>query len=264
VCNGWRSLSCLGVLLAAVSCASPTGPTAALPSASQDVAWLESNGGGVSFRYGDTDSALVASMTPIVESELVRVTDFLGVRNQRSFQLVVWPDRPRFTDRFRVLFRETPQCWVIAWGLASGIEMLPPRLWECGHPATSTEHLRLVLAHELTHVVHAQQPGFGYSGDTSWFMEGLAVYVSGQYNATYAGAARARFTQGFVPSSLPGMMNDGASYGLAGDLVRFIDASWGRSTLRSLTAASSTTMILSMLNETETNLLARWRAAVLQ
>lgn len=261
------ALSCVSVLLTAVSCATPTGPTGVAPStgAAQDAGWLESDAGGVSFRYADRDAALVASITPVVESELARVTGFLGVDRQQLLQLVVWPDRPRFTDRFRALFRETPQCWVIAFGLASGIDMLPPRLWECGHPAGSTEFLRLLLAHELTHVVHARQPGFGYGNgygnDMGWFLEGLAVYVSGQHNAQYAGVAQARFAQGFVPSSLPALINDGAGYALAGDVVRFIDASWGRETLRSLTRVSSTPTILAMLDETEANLLERWRAA---
>jgi hypothetical protein len=258
------ALAWLGLLLlAAVSCATPTGPTGVAPATggAPEAGWLERNAGGVAFRYADPDTALVTSITPVVESELARVTGFLGVSPEQSFQLVVWPDRPRFTDRFRALFRETPQCWVIAFGLSSGVEMLPPRLWDCGHPASSSEFLRLLLAHELTHVVHARQPGFGYGSDMSWFLEGLAVYVSGQHNAQYSGVAQARFAQGFVPASLPALMNDGAGYALAGDVVRFIDAAWGRATLRSLTGASSTTAILATLNETEANLLARWRAA---
>ena len=72
---------------------------------------------------------------------------------------------------------------------------------------------------------------------------------------------RLAWLRGFVPSSLPALMNDGAGYALAGDVVRFIDATWGRATLRSLTGMSSTTMIMAALNETQANLLARWRAA---
>ena len=176
------ALSCLGLLLAAVSCATPTGPTGVAPptGGAQEAGWLELNAGGVSLRYADPDTALVASMIPIVESELARVTNFLGVSTQRSFPIVVWPDRQRFRDRFHVLFNEVPQCWVIAFGLASGVDMLPPRLWECGHSVLSAEFLPLLLAHELTHVVHQQQPGFGYGDDMRWFLEGLAVYVSGQ------------------------------------------------------------------------------------
>ena len=262
VCR-YAALSCLGLLLTAVSCATPTGPTGmAQPTGvAQEPSWLERNAGSVSIRYTDPDAALATSMTPVVESELARVTNFLGLSPQRSFPIVVWPDRQRFRDRFHGLFREVPQCWVIAFGLASGVDMLPPRLWECGHSALSAEVLGLVLAHELTHVVHQQQPGFGYGGDMSWFLEGLAVYVSGQYNTEYAGVAQARLAQGFVPSSLPALMNDGAGYALAGDVVRFIDATWGRATLRSLTGMSSTTMILAALNDTQANLLARWRAA---
>ena len=80
------------------------------------------------------------------------------------------------------------------------------------------------------------------------------------HNTEYAGVARARLAQGFVPSSLSALMNDGAGYALAGDVVRFVDATWGRATLRSLTGMSSTTMILAALNETQASLLARWRA----
>ena len=53
---------------------------------------FESNAGGVSLRYADPDTAWSHRSPQSSRSELARVTDFLGVSRQQSFQLVVWPD----------------------------------------------------------------------------------------------------------------------------------------------------------------------------
>jgi hypothetical protein len=91
-----------------------------------------------------------------------------------------------------------------------------------------------------------------------WLAEGLAVYASGQLDAEYASDARNRFTQGYVPASLDSILNESVGYGLAGDLLRYIDRTWGRPALRSLTRARTKAEAPTVLNVSEVALLERW------
>lgn len=249
--------SVAAALLAAVACSTPTGPEHGTPNAN----WLTREAGTVTYTYAEADATLVTAITPVVATEAGRMAEFLGLSFTRSYGVTVSPDRATFDYRFFRAFSSSPQCWVIATASPAGIELLSPRAWGCGHDPSSTEHLRTVLAHELTHVIHAQQPETGFPF-LRWFQEGLATYASGQLDAEYRGQAQTRFSQGFVPASLEGMMNDGAAYGLSADLVRYIDRVWGRATLRMLTQARSTAAAAAMLNESEASLIARWRADV--
>jgi hypothetical protein len=246
------------VLLAAVACSKPTDPGNGTPNTD----WLTRQVGGVTYTYAEADAALVTAIAPVVATEAGRMTEFLGLAFEGPYGVTVSPDKVTFDARFYRAYFSPAQCWVIATASAAGVELLSPRAWECGHNPSSTEHLRLVLAHELTHVIHAQHPETGFPL-LRWFQEGLASYASGQLDAEYRGQAQTRFSQGYVPISLEGMMNDSAAYGLAGDLVRYIDRVWGRATLRLLTRASTTTDAMAVLNESEASLIARWRANAL-
>jgi hypothetical protein len=243
------------VLLAAVACSKPTDPGNGTPNTD----WLTRQVGGVTYTYAEADAALVTAIAPVVATEAGRMTEFLGLALARPYGVTVSPDASTFDSRFRIAFGFVPQCWVIATASAAGIELLSPRAWRCGHDPSSTEHLRRVLAHELVHVIHAQQPETGYPF-LRWFQEGLASYASGQLDAEYRGQAQARFSQGYVPTSLEAMMNDSAAYGLAADLICYIDRIWGRSALRAMTRAPNTTAAVAMINESEASLIARWRA----
>ena len=243
-------------LLAAVACSTPTDPVSGPPN----TAWLTRQAGTVTYTYAEADAALVTAIEPVVATEAVRMVEFLGLAFAGPYGVSVSPDRVTFDDRFRRAFFTQPPCWVIATASAAGIELLSPRAWGCGHDPSNSEHLRIVLAHELVHVLHAQQLDSGYRLTLSWYQEGLAAYASGQLDAEFRGQAQARFSQGYVPASLDSMMNDSAAYGLAGDLVRYIDRVWGRAMLRTLTRARTTTDAMAMLNESEASLIARWRA----
>jgi hypothetical protein len=248
--------SLLTVALVAAACSSSID-SGFVPS---NIDWLQRQAGEVSYTYTSADAGLVTTITPVVASEAAKMTAFLGLPFGRPFGLTVSPDWATFADRFRMRYQVAPQCWVIATASGAGIELLSPRAWQCGHDGTSGEHLRTVLAHELVHVLHAQQTDSGYSLGQRWIAEGLGVYASGQLDADYAGDAQRRFNEGFVPTSLERLPDESGGYGLSGDLIRYIDRGWGRAMLRSLMRAETTAAAVAMLNETEASLLARWRA----
>jgi hypothetical protein len=120
-----------------------------------------------------------------------------------------------------------------------------------------------VLAHEVVHVLHGQlgqHANINSLLTAQWFTEGLAVYVSGMLDVDYAGVLQARLDAGFAPRTLVEVWNDGANYPLSGSIVKYIDRRYGRTALRNLLSARSTTAILTTLGVGEAELLAAWRS----
>src|SRR6516165_2607432 len=82
---------------------------------------------------------------------------------------------------------------MVASGVADRMVILSPRVWKtqaAEHDPADAEHLRDLIAHELVHVYHGQhnpRPDFDGMDDSGWFVEGLAVYVSGQLERSHRG-----------------------------------------------------------------------------
>jgi hypothetical protein len=71
---------------------------------------------------------------------------------------------------------------------------------------------------------------------------------------------RARLNAGFAPRTLVEVWNDGANYAFSGSIVRYIDRRYGRTALRDVLTARSSTAILTRLGVGEAELLSAWRS----
>ncbi len=142
--------------------------------------------------------------------------------------------------------------------------MLLPSAWAtdaCDHRAGDVEEARAILRHELTHVFHGQNNvtrDFTGMDDAAWFIEGLAVVVSGQLTKERLFQAREAAAGGQAPKSLATMWSGKHKYGFAGSMVQFIENKYGRDTLKSLLPLTSNDDILAKLEISESELLHDW------
>ena len=122
-----------------------------------------------------------------------------------------------------------------------------------------------VVAHELVHVYHGQHnPTGDFEGmdDLGWFVEGLAVYVSGQLEHGHKHAAQNAIAKGKAPTQLARAWSGPFRYGVSGSMVRFIDKRYGRDMLWKLLPETKPDKVLNHLGLSEKDFLAAWRNAV--
>src|SRR5262245_46112699 len=128
-----------------------------------------------------------AKLESVIAAAASSVETFFGAPYRERFEVVVHPDRAAFDASFPPEWGiEKTECWMVASGIASGVQILSPRAWKaeaCEHDPANAGHVQRLLAHELTHVYHAQHnpsPDFMDVAGIDWFVEGLATYAAGQ------------------------------------------------------------------------------------
>ncbi len=195
-----------------------------------------------------------------------RIETFFGERFEGPVNVIVASNRAAFDHALPAAWGIAPsQCWMVGVGVADSLYLLSPSVWAheaCDHSGDAVE-VEGIITHELTHAFHGQHnPTRDFTGmdDVGWFVEGLAVLVSGQLDAGHAGDARAAFAANAAPASLAHAWSGRYRYGVCGSMVRFIDVTYGRHELIALLSATNNQQILQSLRLSETELLSRWRA----
>lgn len=160
------------------------------------------------------------------------------------------------------------QCWMVASGIAHRLDVLSPRVWSeqaCEHDAGDSTATRKLIVHEMIHVFHGQynpSPTFENIDNIDWFVEGIAVYASGQLNDD-----RYQDTRNFLlneegPALLSEVWKGQNRYGLAGSLVHYVDQHFGRAVLIDFLGLTTATQMLDYLDVTEDVLITRWKSRI--
>jgi hypothetical protein len=181
----------------------------------------------------------------------------------------IYPHREEFTQALREAWGipETA-CWMVGAADDHSLYLLSPGVWEaeaCEHDPDDELHRRMLVAHEAVHVYHGQDnpsEDIGLLEEIGWFSEGLATYVSGQLETSHAGRAAEAVSSGEVPGRLMDAWSGPYRYGVAGSMVEFIDAHWGRDTLTAALEVTTQDELLSLLETTESGFLADWESWV--
>lgn len=95
-----------------------------------------------------------------------------------------------------------------------------------------------------------------------WFIEGLAVFGSGQLTQDRLDRMQSDLSAGKLPTVLANVWTGPNRYAFAGSLVRYVDQTWGRSTIVSLLKVRSSTEALALLKTDEGSFLAGWKSSL--
>ncbi|MBX7131523.1 MAG: hypothetical protein K1X67_02480 [Fimbriimonadaceae bacterium] len=205
-----------------------------------------------------------------VERSLTRgtalVENAMGAPFPHRFPVELAAHRRDF-DRVTAAYWKMPpsEKWMVGAGASNVLILLSPDAWRkeaVEHDASSEKELDQIIAHELTHVYHGQvcpRRDFDGMDDMGWFVEGLAVVVSGQLEMKYLGVARRAVESGRGPQSLAAAWSGPHRYGVAGSMVKYLGEKWGRLVRDKAMRCTSTAQVLRLLGVSEAEFLAGWR-----
>lgn len=219
--------------------------------------------------YPPQEREAAESLRPYLRQGQQRVERFFGRPFEKTFVVEVLPDRAAFDAYFRTRWKvPRTQAWMVASGVADRLVILSPRVWKTQaveHDPADAVHIRDLIAHELVHVYHGQhnpRPDFDGMDDSGWFVEGLAVYVSGQLERSHRTAARAALKAGKAPTRFADAWSGRYRYGVCGSMVEFVDQRYGRDVITQLLAVVSNDEALKRLRTREREFLQAWKAHV--
>lgn len=235
--------------------------------------WEDRARDGVALRFTAADRALADAISEHAAQGRKAVAQFFGAGFPAAYDVKLFPDRAPLTDYWRQQAKEPdmkPECWMVANGTAQGLTLLSPRVWPtqaCDHKAGDSAALQKLITHELVHVFHGQanpSPNFDGLDDIDWFVEGLANYASGQLDEPRLQRVRTALAAlAGNPLQLKQVWTGRDRYGQAGSLVAYIDQRFGRPMLLRMLRGTSQQQLLDMLGLSEAQLVADWRASVL-
>jgi hypothetical protein len=116
----------------------------------------------------------------------------------------------------------------------------------------------MIVAHEITHVLHARTSShreINVLMSFKWYNEGIANLAAGMYTDTAGLAASAASV-----SSLAAVIDLSSGYQVARSMAAFIDARYGRARNADLLRRASTAEVLSDLGLSESQFIEQWRA----
>ena len=198
-----------------------------------------------------------------------QIQSFFGAPFPDSIHFQMVADRADFDAAVAKFGLNPTQCWMVGMGTADLMAVLSPQAWAkqaCEHDPKDREGTRLLVTHELIHVYHGQfNPTRDFTGidDLDWFIEGLAVFGSGQLTKDRLDQMQAAVSAGQVPTSLSKIWTGPNRYAFAGSLVRYVDQTWGRATTVRLLKVRSSAEALTLLGTSEKSLLAGWHASLM-
>lgn len=231
--------------------------------------WQTAPMGTMSLEYMAADQLFLPHLNEYLGNGRQTVRDFFNRDFPDTFVVRVFPDRATMTAFWRAEWGipdlET-ECWMVASGTASTLSLLSPRAWKidaCEHDASDTVRTQMLITHEMVHTFHGQfnpRPEFDGLDSIGWFIEGLAVYVSGQLDGPYLANAHEADSLGHVPEQLEDAWSGKYRYGVSGSIIAYIDQTFGRQVILGLLPATSEAEILKKLGTTEERLLGDWRS----
>lgn len=218
-----------------------------------------------------TDPARAAIEADIAAGR-ARVEQFFGAPFAETVNVTVVESRAALDAALPAAWGIAPsQCWMVGVGAADSLYLLSPTSWSdhaqvCDHNANDAAELQGIITHELTHAYHGQHNAtrdFTGMDDLGWFVEGLAVLVSGQLDGPRGADARAAIAANAAPTSLANAWSGRYRYGVSGSMVQYVDQHYGRATIVALLAATTQQQALDRLGVSEAQFLSDWRAWVL-
>lgn len=210
----------------------------------------------------------LASAPLRVEADKSRaaIEQFLGRPFIHSVKVTIVGSRKEFDAAIPADWGVTPsQCWMVGAGAYDRLVMLSPSAWgkdACDHKAGDVAEAKMIMRHELTHVIHGQyNPTHDFTGmdEAAWFIEGLATNMSGQLDENRLTRAQGALEMGKGPKSLAEAWSSNEKYGFSGSMIAFLDDTYGRAKLVDLLDKTTNAELMRQLGTTEQEFLAGWQ-----
>jgi hypothetical protein len=238
----------------------------------QSHCWEIINGNKYTLHYTIADSAITNIIMDHINWGISRVEGFFNRDFKKFFKFYLFPHRKALDLQWRQDW-DIPdfksQCWMIASGISHRLDFLSPRIWEmeaCEHDSKDQEEIKQLICHELVHVYTLQNnpiPDASGLDPIAWFLEGIAVTISGQLDQNRQKGVLDALKKGEVPRELKKAWTGPHRYGMAGSLALYIAQKYGRETLFKLLSCTSNAQILEILGTNEAHLLKDWQNFVI-
>ena len=190
---------------------------------------------------------------------------------KKEFDVHVFQDRNALDQQWQVDWNMPDfksQCWMVASGIGHRLDILSPRVWKeqaCEHDVNDTVATKKIIIHEMIHVYHGQynpSPDFADVENIDWFVEGVAVYLSGQLDTIRFNDTRDLLLENEGPALLSEIWKGQYRYGLAGSMVKHLHDNFGIESVQTLFGFTSADQILESLETTEAELISAWKTGI--
>lgn len=231
--------------------------------------WLVAQRAGYSVHYTTSQKGNLPAYLTMFEQGKSAAEAFFTAPYSREFAIYAHPTRESLDSTWQRdcgMSGFKSECWMVASGIASKLDLIAPTAWEavtCEHSFRDTTATQRVIAHEMVHVYHGQRnksPDFSEVSGIDWFVEGMAVYASGQCDAPRIAAVQKAMAEGSVPTGLADFWTGNARYGLSGSVVMYLDHTLGRAALTAALEHNTLPGLLAALQMTEAEILSGWQA----
>jgi len=237
------------------------------------ISWIKINHAFFDLRYSKSDSSVTQAIGSDLEKGRRVIAGYFGSEFQDHFTVYIFPNRVELDKEWRKDWHSpefNSECWMVASGVGDRLDILSPLDWTkdaCDHRVNDSAELQQIIVHELVHVFHGQRnPTRTFDGmdDLSWFVEGLATFVSGQLTNERVARVRSNLKEGKAPARLSQLWTGKDKYGQAGSFIGFLEKKFGRETIIRLLPYTDLASILAFLKTDETSLLSEWKKNMLE
>lgn len=230
--------------------------------------WIIEKQNGYTLFYTTLDKKNIDEYKAYFENGKNTVEEFFQANFNTEFDIYIHPHRSSLDSAWQKdwdMPEFKSQCWMVASGVAHKLDILSPRMWDslsCEHSYSDTLETQRLITHEFVHVYHGQQnasPDFSEVSGIDWFVEGLAVYVSGQCDSIRIAQVKKALLENQVPETLDEFWTGNLRYGLSGTVVMYLDKKYGREELINLLNYNHIGKLLSSLDTDELKIIDGWK-----
>ncbi len=236
-----------------------------------DDKWMVEEQNGYSLYYTAMDKQNIIEYATYFQVGKTTVDEFFQSPFKNNFSIYIHPSRSSLDSTWQKDWNMPDlksQCWMVASGVSNKLDIISPKKWDslaCEHSYSDSIKTQHLITHELVHVFHGQQnksPDFSDVTGIDWFIEGLAVYVSGQCDSIRISEVKKALSENKIPETLDEFWTGNLKYGLSGTVVWYLDEKFGREKLISLLRFNTIQELLNALNTTESEIIYGWKESL--
>ena len=133
--------------------------------------------------YSDLDNEYIDLISETLLNEMKEVNSFFGLKNNSDpFKIKIWGDLSDFRDYYIKIFNRTPKDWVCGFVVNGNVQVLSINKHRktLNHENDNYDKLTKIIIHEYVHSAHNKVTNINKL--PKWVSEGIACYLSKQYN----------------------------------------------------------------------------------